>query len=42
MKKTIVAVVLAVTAFSAVASCPVGTLYRCYQGVNGKMICGCF
>lgn len=42
MKKLIVGVVLAVSALSAVASCPYGTVYRCYQGVNGKMICGCF
>jgi hypothetical protein len=42
MKKALVAVVLTVTTLSAFAACPFGTAYRCYQGVNGKMICGCF
>jgi hypothetical protein len=25
----------------AFARCPPGTSYQCYQGYNGKVICGC-
>ena len=25
----------------ALAKCPPGTSYQCYQGYNGKVICGC-
>ena len=25
----------------AQARCPPGTAYNCYQGPNGKVICGC-
>jgi hypothetical protein len=25
----------------AFAKCPPGTRYDCYQGYNGKVICGC-
>lgn len=28
-------------ATSAWAKCPPGTSYQCYQGMNGKVICGC-
>mgnify|MGYP003346859272 CR=1 FL=1 len=42
MKKVIATAVLLIATASAFAACPTGTLYRCYQGVNGKMICGCF
>lgn len=24
------------------AACPPGTTYKCYQGYNGKVICGCY
>lgn len=41
MKKAIVAAILAVTAISAFAQCPVYAPYRCVPGMNGKMICGC-
>ena len=41
MKKALVTVVLALTTFSAIASCPAYAPYRCYTGVNGKMVCGC-
>lgn len=41
MKKAIVAAILAVTAISAFAQCPVYQPYRCVPGMNGKMICGC-
>lgn len=41
MKKIITGIVLAVTMASAFAACPPGQPYRCYQGMNGKMVCGC-
>lgn len=25
----------------AFAACPPGTAYRCVQGYNGKVVCGC-
>ena len=25
----------------ALARCPPGTSYQCYQGFNGKVVCGC-
>jgi len=28
-------------AASAFASCPPSAPYRCYQGANGKQVCGC-
>lgn len=33
----------AVLSFSSpsYARCPAGTAYSCYQGYNGKVICGC-
>lgn len=40
MKKLIVAIVLC-AAGAAMASCPTYQPYRCIQGFNGKMICGC-
>jgi hypothetical protein len=42
MKKSIIAAVLAVASFSALASCPWPTKYQCYTQANGKMRCGCF
>lgn len=42
MKKTIVTIALFIATANAMASCPFGTVYRCYQGMNGKMVCGCF
>jgi hypothetical protein len=42
MKKVITAIVLASAAFSALASCPVGTRYQCHPTLNGKMACGCY
>ena len=41
MKKLIVAIVLAVTAISAFASCPPYAPYRCVPTMGGKQICGC-
>ena len=29
------------TAIPAQAACPPGTSYQCYQGFNGKVVCGC-
>ena len=40
MKKAIIAIVL-LAAGAAMASCPTYAPYRCVQGYNGKMICGC-
>ena len=40
--KKLIAIALLTVSLTAAASCPMGTVYRCYQGVNGKMICGCF
>ena len=41
MKKVIVAVTLLIVTGYALASCPPYAPYRCVQGYNGKMICGC-
>ena len=41
MKKVIIATIIAVTAISAFAQCPVYSPYRCIPGAGGKMICGC-
>lgn len=41
MKKLIAIAILAATTVSAFASCPAYAPYRCTQGMNGKMICGC-
>ena len=40
MKKALFAIVL-FTAGVAMAACPTYQPYRCVQGFNGKMICGC-
>lgn len=42
MKKTFVAIILAATTVAAFASCPIGTVYRCYSTPSGKMMCGCY
>ncbi len=42
MKKVIVAIVLASATLAAFASCPAGTMYKCYPQPNGKMMCGCY
>lgn len=41
MKKALVALTLAVVASYAIAACPSYAPYRCVQGYNGKMVCGC-
>lgn len=41
MKKTIVALTLAIITTAAIASCPPYAPYRCVPGAGGKMICGC-
>lgn len=41
MKKAIASVVLMFAVGSAIAACPSYAPYRCVQGYNGKMICGC-
>lgn len=33
--------ILAAQTKDAWAGCPPGTSYQCYQGYNGKVICGC-
>lgn len=40
MKKLIAIVLLTISGIAA-ASCPTYQPYRCVQGFNGKMICGC-
>ena len=40
MKKAL-ALVLLLASFAVAASCPPYAPYRCVQGYNGKMICGC-
>lgn len=40
MKKALVTLVLLVSS-TAFAACPPYAPYGCYQGVNGKMVCGC-
>jgi hypothetical protein len=37
----VLAVMAAIGSSVAWAKCPPGTSYSCYQGFNGKMICGC-
>jgi hypothetical protein len=32
---------MAAVVLPAFAKCPPGTAYRCTQGYNGKVICGC-
>ena len=39
--KKLIAVALLVASGIAAASCPTFQPYRCIQGANGKMICGC-
>ena len=39
--RKIVAVLLLVATGAAYAACPAYAPYRCVQGANGKMICGC-
>jgi hypothetical protein len=39
--KTFIAGVLLVATTAAFAACPTYAPYRCVQGANGKMICGC-
>ena len=39
--KKLIAVALLVASGIAAASCPPFQPYRCIQGANGKMICGC-
>lgn len=41
MKKVIAAVVLTFAVGQAIAACPSYAPYRCVQGYNGKMVCGC-
>jgi hypothetical protein len=41
LKLVLVAVLTIAAASSAYAKCPPGTSYSCYQGMNGKVICGC-
>lgn len=41
MKKAIVTIVLLMSVGQAIASCPLYAPYRCTQGYNGKMVCGC-
>ncbi len=41
MKKLITIVILFACG-AAAASCPINKPYRCYTGMNGKQICGCF
>lgn len=41
MKKALAAVFLIFAVGQAVASCPPYAPYRCVQGWNGKMVCGC-
>lgn len=35
------ALALLAMSIPAHAGCPPGTAYSCYQGYNGKVICGC-
>ena len=37
----IAGLLLAATVAEAWARCPPGTSYQCYQGFNGKVVCGC-
>jgi hypothetical protein len=39
-KAIVIAAFLASLACPALAACPAGTSYQCYQGYNGKVVCG--
>lgn len=39
--KKLIAIALLVASGVAAASCPAYAPYRCTQGFNGKMVCGC-
>lgn len=41
MRIAIATALLALSAGVAWAKCPPGTSYQCFQGMNGKVICGC-
>ena len=42
MTKVVLLVLAAMAiASAAYAACPAGTAYHCYQGMGGKVICGC-
>jgi len=41
MKKALATLVLVFAVGQAIAACPPYAPYRCVQGWNGKMICGC-
>jgi hypothetical protein len=45
LRMTLTAIAVSVYVLSiaspAFARCPPGTAYSCYQGMNGKVICGC-
>lgn len=32
---------IAAVTSEAWARCPPGTMYQCYQGMGGKVVCGC-
>jgi hypothetical protein len=42
MKKLLASIALLIMTAQVFAACPAPSMYRCYQAVNGKMICGCF
>jgi hypothetical protein len=41
LKMILTAAFIVSLAAPALAKCPAGTSYQCYQGYNGKVICGC-
>ena len=40
--KKLIAIGLLVASGIAAAACPINQPYRCYTGMNGKQVCGCF
>lgn len=41
MRAALASLMLLASATVALAACPAGTSYQCYQGFNGKVVCGC-
>jgi hypothetical protein len=40
--KKLIAIALLLASGIAAAKCPINQPYRCYTGMNGKQVCGCF
>lgn len=41
MRAALASIILLASATVALAACPAGTSYQCYQGYGGKVVCSC-